>query len=46
MISKKKRFVLFVGLDTARGNIAADELAKAGFNVKNLEGGFMAWQKA
>ena len=29
-----------------RANIAADELAKAGFNVKNLEGGFMAWQKA
>ena len=29
-----------------RANIAAEELAKAGFNVKNLEGGFMAWQKA
>ena len=28
-----------------RANIAADELAKAGFDVKNLEGGFMAWQK-
>ena len=28
-----------------RANIAADELTKAGFNVKNLEGGFMAWQK-
>ena len=27
-----------------RANIAADELAKAGFDVKNLEGGFMAWQ--
>ena len=29
-----------------RANIAANELANAGFNVKNLEGGFMAWQKA
>ena len=26
-----------------RGNIAADELVKAGFNAVNLEGGFMAW---
>ena len=28
-----------------RANIAAEQLAKAGFDVKNLEGGFMAWQK-
>tara|TARA_Y100000590_G_scaffold139925_1_gene160378 strand:+ start:6199 stop:6492 length:294 start_codon:yes stop_codon:yes gene_type:complete len=26
-----------------RGNIAADELVKAGFNAVNLEGGFAAW---
>jgi rhodanese-related sulfurtransferase len=26
-----------------RGNIAADELAKAGFSAINLEGGYMAW---
>jgi len=26
-----------------RGNIAADELVKAGFNTVNLEGGYMAW---
>tara|TARA_Y100000590_G_scaffold130731_1_gene149307 strand:+ start:1278 stop:1595 length:318 start_codon:yes stop_codon:yes gene_type:complete len=26
-----------------RGNIAADELVKAGFNAVNLEGGYMAW---
>ncbi len=28
-----------------RGNIAADELAKAGFSAINLEGGYMAWTK-
>lgn len=27
-----------------RGNIAADELSKAGFTVVNLEGGFPSWQ--
>ena len=26
-----------------RGNIAADELVKAGFYAINLEGGYMAW---
>ena len=26
-----------------RGNIAADELAKAGFSAVNLKGGYMAW---
>ena len=26
-----------------RGNIAADELVKAGFTAVNLEGGYMAW---
>ena len=26
-----------------RGNIAADELIKAGFSAVNLEGGYMAW---
>jgi rhodanese-related sulfurtransferase len=26
-----------------RGNIAADELVKAGFSAVNLEGGYMAW---
>ena len=26
-----------------RGNIASDELSKAGFDVVNLEGGFIAW---
>ena len=26
-----------------RGNIAADELVKAGFSATNLEGGYMAW---
>ena len=26
-----------------RGNIAADELVKAGFNAVNLEGGYAAW---
>jgi len=26
-----------------RGNIAADELLKAGFSAVNLEGGYMAW---
>ena len=26
-----------------RGNIAADELVKAGFAAVNLEGGYMAW---
>ena len=29
-----------------RANIAAIELENAGFNVFNLEGGFMAWQKS
>ena len=28
-----------------RGNIAADELVKAGFSAINLEGGYMAWTK-
>ena len=41
---KEKKICTFCG-SGYRGNIAADELAKAGFNVKNLEGGFMAWQK-
>ena len=27
-----------------RGNIAVDELIKAGFTVVNLEGGFPSWQ--
>ena len=26
-----------------RGNIAADELQKAGFSAVNLEGGYMSW---
>ena len=26
-----------------RGNIAADELTKAGFSAVNLEGGYLAW---
>ena len=26
-----------------RGNIAADELVKAGFSAVNLEGGYIAW---
>ena len=26
-----------------RGNIAADELIKAGFSAVNLEGGYMSW---
>ena len=26
-----------------RGNIAADELVKAGFSAVNIEGGYMAW---
>ena len=28
-----------------RGNIASDELNKAGFSAVNLEGGFMAWSQ-
>lgn len=28
-----------------RGNIAADELCKCGFEALNLEGGFEAWKK-
>ena len=28
-----------------RGNIAADELVKAGFVAVNLEGGYMAWNQ-
>ena len=28
-----------------RGNIAADELVKAGFSAVNLEGGYMAWNQ-
>ncbi len=28
-----------------RGNIAADELVKAGFNAVNLEGGYAAWTR-
>ena len=28
-----------------RGNIAADELVKAGFSAINLEGGYMAWNQ-
>jgi rhodanese-related sulfurtransferase len=28
-----------------RGNIAADELNKAGFNAVTLDGGFPAWSK-
>lgn len=29
-----------------RGNIAAEELSKLGFNVFNLEGGFQGWMKS
>lgn len=29
-----------------RGNMAAEELNKAGFQAVNLEGGFEAWNKA
>jgi len=29
-----------------RGNIAADELIKKGFDAVTLEGGFMAWEKS
>ncbi len=29
-----------------RGNIAADELNKAGFSAINLEGGFKAWSES
>ncbi len=29
-----------------RGNIAADELNKAGFSAINLEGGFKAWNES
>jgi len=28
-----------------RGNIAADELIKKGFNAVTLDGGFMVWEK-
>jgi len=28
-----------------RGNIAADELIKKGFDAVTLDGGFMAWEK-
>ena len=28
-----------------RGNIAADELVKAGFSAINLEGGYIAWNQ-
>ncbi len=28
-----------------RGNIASDELNKAGFSAVNLDGGFMAWSE-
>ena len=28
-----------------RGNIAADELVKAGFTAVNLEGGYMTWNQ-
>jgi len=29
-----------------RGNIAADELVKKGFDAVTLDGGFMAWEKS
>jgi rhodanese-related sulfurtransferase len=29
-----------------RGNIAAEELSKVGFNVFNLDGGFQGWIKS
>ncbi|MFQ5498017.1 MAG: rhodanese-like domain-containing protein [Nitrosopumilus sp.] len=29
-----------------RGNIAADELIKKGFDAVTLDGGFMAWEKS
>lgn len=29
-----------------RGNIAADELIKKGFNAITLDGGFMAWEES
>ena len=29
-----------------RGNIATDELTKAGFDAVNLDGGYMAWKQA
>ena len=41
---KEKKFCTYCA-SGYRANIAADELAKAGLDVKNLEGGFMAWQK-
>ena len=40
---KEKKICTYCG-SGYRGNIAADELSKAGFTVVNLEGGFPSWQ--
>ncbi len=42
---KDKKIVTFCS-GGYRGNIAADELNKQGFNAINLEGGYNAWKES
>ena len=42
---KDKKIVTFCN-GGYRGNIAADELNKQGFNAINLEGGYNAWKES
>ena len=42
---KNKKIVTYCN-SGYRGNIAAEELSKLGFNVFNLEGGFQGWMKS
>ncbi len=42
---KGKRIVTYCN-SGYRGNIAAEELSKAGFQVVNLEGGFKVWNES
>ena len=40
---KRKKIVTYCGSEY-RGNIAADELNKLGFDTVNIEGGYSAWK--
>ena len=42
---KNKKIVTYCN-SGYRGNIAAEELSKLGFNVFNLDGGFQGWIKS
>ena len=43
MILRERKFVTYC-YSGYRGNIAADELNKQGFNAVTIEGGYSAWK--